>query len=143
MTETIKTESVARRLVENVAMGGLLGGARLAVHRAKVQDVVRWSERAADLLRCTAVVPEKPDTLMRGRALAYRWSAVVPGATCLHRALATRVWLAAVGIDSRVVLGFRKRPHFEGHAWLEVYLEHAATLLFVDDRDGYDVAISG
>src|SRR5690554_7847945 len=52
--------------------------------------------------------------------LAHRASRLVPGAQCLQRALAGRVWLARRGIASEIVVGFRKRGLLEGHAWLEV-----------------------
>jgi hypothetical protein len=114
---------------------------RVLLSRMRVQDVIQISDATASLLRWSSRLPENPDTLARGRALAYRWSAI-PGCSCLHRAVATNVWLSAFGMPTRIMLGLRKREELEGHAWLEVYLGDAATLLFVDDEDGYDADIS-
>lgn len=136
-----RTTKLPRRIAENVAMGALIAGARVLLPRTKVQTLVRMSERTAKTLAVVTPFHARGDTLARGRELAYRWSRRVHGSHCLHRALATRVWLAAYRIDSRIVLGFRKREAFEGHAWLEVPLDDAATLIFVADEDGYAVAI--
>jgi len=48
-------------------------------------------------------------------------SRVVPGATCLTRAMATRVMLARHGCPSSLHLGVRKhtRTGFGAHAWVE------------------------
>lgn len=122
-------------------MGGLIALSRGLSSALRVQDLVALSERAGATLRWTSPLRRREDTLARSRHLAYRWSRWVPGANCLHRATATRVWLAAYRMDSRVVLGFRKRESLEGHAWLEVALPEAVTLLFVSDDDGYEVAL--
>lgn len=137
----IRTTRLPRRIAENAAMGALLASARVILPRTKVQTLVSLSERSAKLLAALTPFRAHDDTLARGRALAYRWSGRIRGAHCLHRAVATRVWLAAYRIDSRIVLGFRKRDTFEGHAWLEVPLADAATLIFVADEDGYEVAL--
>lgn len=50
---------------------------------------------------------------------AGRASSYMPGARCLHRALAAQNWLARRGIDSEVVVGLRRSGELEGHAWLE------------------------
>lgn len=118
-------------------MAALVTTSRVLLSRMKIREVVWLSDRAAATLRWAPLLRENEDTLARGRALAYRWSSIIPGCSCLHRAVSTHVWLAAFRLDSRVVLGIRRRAELEGHAWLEVYLPDAATLLFVDDEDGY------
>jgi hypothetical protein len=141
---TERTESRSRRIAENLAMGGLIAASRgVRLADVKIQRLVGWSERVGSALRWASPLPEHHDTLARGRALAYRWSKFVPGANCVDRAVATRVWLAGFRIDSRIVLGFRRRNGLEGHAWLEVELTDAVTLLFVGDDDGYEVALTG
>lgn len=69
--------------------------------------------------------------------LAHRASRLVPGARCLHRALAARVWLARRGVDAQVVVGFRKRGAIEGHAWLEIQAPDGPQTLFRGADDGY------
>jgi hypothetical protein len=142
MTE--RTTSLSRRITENVAMAGLIACSRgIRLTQTPIQRLVEWSDRIGATLRWISPLRERPDTLARGRALAYRWSSVVPGANCIDRAVATRVWLSACRLKSRVVLGFRRRDGLEGHAWLEVELDGAATVLFIEDDDGFEVAISG
>ncbi len=118
-------------------MAALMAGSRLLFGRLKVGEVLRLSSRAATALRWTSLLSRNADTVERGRALAYRWSALIPGCSCLHRASTTQVWLGAFRIDARVILGVRRRgEQLEGHAWLEVYANHDATLLFIED-EGY------
>lgn len=124
-------------------MAALLAAARVGVQRGSVQRMLTVSERVADIVRIAGPFAEHEDTLARGRSLAYRWSEVVGGSTCLHRALATRVWLAAFGLESRIVLGFRREESLAGHAWLEVDLGDRATVLFHEEPDGYVVAMTG
>lgn len=131
-----RTRSLPRRVAENAAMAGLMSTTRVLSARLRVAEIVALSRRVATTLRWTSFVRPNHDTLARGRSLAYRWSEIVPGCSCLHRATSTQVWLSACRIDSRVVLGIRRRERLEGHAWLEVYLDDAATLLFVED-EGY------
>lgn len=69
--------------------------------------------------------------------LAHRASRFIPGARCMHRALAGRVWLARRGIASEIVVGFRKRGVIEGHAWLEIQASDGPFELFKGDDDGY------
>lgn len=69
--------------------------------------------------------------------LAHRASRLVPGARCMHRALAGRVWLARRGIAAEIVVGFRKRGVLEGHAWLEVKTPTGFVDLFKGSDDGY------
>lgn len=139
-----RTESLARRVAENVAMAGLVAGSRGArAANVKIQRLVSWSETVGKSVRWISPFREHRDTLARGRYLAYRWSNIVPGSNCVDRAVATRLWLSGFRISSRVVLGFRRRDELEGHAWLEVELADAVTVLFVGDDDGYEVALAG
>lgn len=135
--KTGRTENLGRRVAENVAMAALMTTSKVLLTRLRVADLLVLSGRAATTLRWTSLLRENTDTLARGRALAYRWSRIVPGCSCLHRAASTQVWLGGFHLDSRVVLGIRRRDELEGHAWLEVYLPDAATLLFIEDDDGY------
>lgn len=137
-----RTVHLARRVGENVAMGTLLVVSRGLVSACRVQRALQWTEQVSNAVRWTSPLRRAGDTIPRARALAYRWSRWVPGANCLHRALATRLWLAAYRIDASVVVGFRKRDRFEGHAWLEIPLEDAVTLMFVSDDDGYDAILA-
>lgn len=138
-----RTTSIVRRAAESIGMATLLTAARLAVQRGNVQVTLARSDRLAGTMIWWRPFVERDDTLARGRALAYRWSRVVPDATCLHRALATRVWLAGFGIESRIVVGFRREEALAGHAWLEVDLGDAATVLFHEEPDEYVVAMVG
>ena len=122
-------------------MAALVGTSRVLLERERIRDVLRLAERAAATLRGTSLLPEHPETLARARALAYRWSKIIPGCSCLHRAVSTQVFLGAFRMQTRVVLGVRRTNALEGHAWLEVHLGDAATLLFVDDTDGYPVRL--
>lgn len=141
MNDAQQTDGVARRTGENLAMGGLMVAIRVLLSRQRVQDVIGLSDQIATPLRWISPLREREDTLARGRALAYRWSEAIPGCSCLHRAIATRVWLAGYRLETRIVLGLRRKDKLEGHAWLEVFLPDAATLLFIDDEDGYDAEL--
>lgn len=133
------TDGLAQRVTENVAMGALVVATRTTLARRLIRDVVLDANRIATTLCWASPLAPNDDTVERARALAYRWSDLVPGASCLHRAIATQVWLAAYRIETRVVLGIRKRDELEGHAWLEV--QHPNGVLFVDDDDGYPVEL--
>jgi hypothetical protein len=136
-----RTRRLSRRVAENVAMAGLMAASRISIRPGQVRETVEQFDRAAKVVRWISPVREHPDTTARGQALAYRWSRAVPGCSCLHRAVSTSVWLAGFRIVSRVVLGVRKRDALEGHAWLEVDLGDAATLLFLDDDIPYEITL--
>lgn len=70
--------------------------------------------------------------IMVGRA-----SKLVPGTSCMHRALACRLWFARRGVNAQIVVGFRKRGALEGHAWLEVKAKDAPLVMFRSEGDGY------
>lgn len=52
-----------------------------------------------------------PRTLHLIQVSLRRASDLVPGARCLHRSVAARVWLAAIGIRSSVVVGVARGLH--------------------------------
>lgn len=141
MNELIRTRALTRRVGENVGMAALMTASRILLATSKIRDVKQLAELSANALRMASPLREHHDTLARSRALAYRWSKVVPGCSCLHRALSTQVFLGAFRIPSQVSFGIRRREMLEGHAWLEVYIDNMATLLFVEDDDPYDVEL--
>ncbi|MFP4600464.1 MAG: lasso peptide biosynthesis B2 protein [Persicimonas sp.] len=100
-----------------------------------LQTVGNWSRRAAR----HPVREQRADDEWQEIAelLAHRASRLVPGARCLHRALACRVWLARRGIDATIVVGFRKRGALEGHAWLEIVTPGGSRTMFKSDGDDY------
>jgi hypothetical protein len=95
-------------------------------------DAARWAGRFG--VRDRRPVEEWPEI---AELLANRASRLVPGAKCMHRALAGRVWLARRGIAAQIVVGFRKRGTIEGHAWLELQTPEGTQTLFNADEDGY------
>lgn len=60
-----------------------------------------------------------PETVARWTEMA---AAVVPGSTCLVKALVGERLLRSVGVDARLRIGAARSPHneFEAHAWVEV-----------------------
>ena len=99
----------------------LLGGARIALKGASVKQVIDLSAALAD-----PTTPQNTTVAAQAEAICIRASKWVPGVSCLHQATATRIWLGAHGVRSKIALGFRHRSGFEGHAWLE--LEDGSTL---------------
>ena len=92
------------------------------------------------------MLPEPHDVgplVERAHKLAHQISRVVPGASCLHRAGAARVWLASHGVDAQIIVGMRKAGdtalagRIEGHAWLEVDTPSGTALLFTSENDAY------
>ncbi len=78
------------------------------------------------------------------RRSAQSLSQWIPGARCLHRALASRIWLARRGIEAEVVVGFQRREQLQGHAWLERQGKLGAPArLFLDDPDDYREVFRG
>ena len=66
----------------------------------------------------------------------HRASRLIPGVTCIHRALAGQRILGRRGEAAKLVIGLRKSEDaLEGHAWLE--LREGAQKLFVEDGAGY------
>ena len=116
-----------------------LAAARLASEMFSIEqllkiagDAATWAARfpAAQ----TSASDDSPET---ASLLAHRASRLIPGAKCLHRALAARVWLARRGVDAQIVVGFRKRGVIEGHAWLELQTPDGPRTLFKGAGDGY------
>ncbi len=100
---------------EHISMLLMLGAAKFVGSRQTVQELVSLS---AELAHPEGT--ESRDAIARGERICRRMSRLVPGARCLHQAAATRVWLAAHGVSSEIVVGFRHQQQFAGHAWLEL-----------------------
>lgn len=114
----------------------LLAGARIVSARTTVVDTIAIADRAAScvgplrFLRRTCGPPETARMVSSALETATRF---VPGALCLHRAAAGRVWLASFGIESRIVVGLRRDSRWQGHAWLEVEHDDDRILLFTEE----------
>ena len=125
----------------DLLMCALMALARLLSFRLGVQQLSLLSNRSARLWPRRRLSEERTAELIEiCRRGAYRASRLVPGAACLHRAVASQVWLALCGIRSEVMIGFRKRARLEGHAWLEIETDGGRVLLFTSDEDGYSRA---
>lgn len=127
--EMLAGVAIARILSEMLSIEDLL---RLVGDAARVAQ--RWPARTRDSL---VGAKANADAIEISELLAHRASRFVPGAQCLQRALAARVWLARRGVASEIVVGFRKRGVLEGHAWLEVKAPGGAIALFKGADDGY------
>lgn len=123
-------------------------GARLAAEFFNIEDLLRLAGKTARLAQRLPTRPpglkypvDQQDLLEHtaevAEILAGRASKLVPGAQCMHRALAGRVWLARRGVQAQIVVGFRKRGAIEGHAWLELETPAGARELFRSADDGY------
>ncbi len=121
-------------LFGHLEMGLYVTGFRALSLVRPIADLVRTAARLAGRYeeRAGGEVGEAVEAATRA---AGRSSKLVPGASCLHRALASRVWLARRGIASEIVVGFRKEGHLEGHAWLEVFGPEGPTAIF--EESGY------
>src|SRR5690554_3400663 len=127
--EMLAEVAIARVLSGMLSMEQLL---RLA------GEAARFAERfPAQLQGSVPRVQAIAQAAVLSELLAHRASRVVPGARCMHRALAGRVWLARRGIASKIVVGFRKRGVLEGHAWLEIQAPDGPFELFKGTDDGY------
>ena len=75
------------------------------------------------------------------RAL-WRASRLVPGSTCIHRALAAQKMLIRRGFGARVVIGLRKRhAQLEGHAWIEAWRAGSRCRAFWTEEAGYAAVV--
>jgi hypothetical protein len=92
----------------------LLGAIRLTLW------LLRW-RRAATLIHRLRVVPPAGISVERLVWAVRHAGRVVPGATCLARALALDVLLCRAGYDSSVQIGVAKESsgRFVAHAWVE------------------------
>ncbi len=79
------------------------------------KDAVMWASRGA---RVVGAREERAGAMDVERAV-MRWGRVMRWIDCMDRAIAVRWWLAARGQASEIVVGFRRREAWEGHAWLE------------------------
>ena len=127
--EMLVEVAIARVLTEFLSIEELL---RLVGVAASIAQ--QWPARSCVAAPSAEAINE---TAALSELLAHRASRLVPGAQCLQRALAGRVWLARRGIASEIVVGFRKRGLLEGHAWLEVMSPDELIELFKDAGDGY------
>ena len=127
--EMLVEVAIARVLSEFFSIEDLL---RLVGQAAKFAQ--QWPVRSRVLSPSRDAIAE---AAAMSELLAHRASRLVPGAQCLQRALAGRVWLARRGIASEIVVGFRKRGLLEGHAWLEVMSPNEMIELFRSADDGY------
>ena len=123
-------------------------GARVVAEFFNIEDLMRLAATTAEF---AARFPTRPAGLKYPASeeqivdhaaelavlLAARASRLIPGAECLHRALAGRVWLARRGVDAQIVVGFRKRGVIQGHAWLEIATPGGSRCLFKSADDGY------
>jgi hypothetical protein len=121
-------------LIGHVEMGAYLVGFRAMATLRPIGELVRTAARLAGRFQQGA--GEDPSEYVGlAKAAARRASRLVPGATCLHRALASRVWLARRGVASEIVVGFRREGALEGHAWLEVFGSGEPISMF--EQSGY------
>lgn len=98
----------------------MVGVFRAASAGMPIRELVRFAASLAEWLPPTMAGSGRRRSLRRAEPWARRASEFIPGATCLHRSLASRVWLARRGIPTRLVVGFRRDGGLEGHAWLEI-----------------------
>lgn len=136
-----------RGVAQHAEMAGWLGLFHALAWTRGTQRLVERASRLADRFGDrSAATPDlqKNDRLAeRARLLSERVSRLIPGTRCLHRALASRVWLARRGVAAEVVIGVRKGGAIEGHAWLEV--DGPAGLLrpFYDPSAGWREVLRG
>ena len=125
--------------IDQTEMLAYLVGARVLTEVMPIEDLLGLTGRLADLLRGLAHMTPRPlqEQIERARRTAYRASNLVPGARCLQRALAKRIWLARRNVDSEVVFSLRKSGDIEGHAWLEVTDGTISRELFREDDSDY------
>lgn len=125
--------------IDQVEMLAYLATARGLTEIMPIEKLLRLTGRIASLAGSLGHISHRPleTQLERARLTAHRASRLIPGARCLQRALASRVWLARRGIESEVVVGFRMSGELEGHAWLEVRDGAISRDLFHGDESGY------
>ena len=108
------------KLFDHAEMGIYVLGFRGLALMRPIGALVRVANRLADQIGRDRANKSVESTVGLAKRAAGRASKLVPGAACLHRALAARVWLARRGIPAEIVVGFRNDGGLEGHAWLEV-----------------------
>ena len=108
--------------------------ARLTDATGGVATTVNLADRAARMVRFVAIrSTDVSESAHRVGAVLEDVSPWVPGAKCLHRAAAGRVWLAALGIQSQIVVGVRRDRRWQGHAWLEVSDDDSRLVIFAEE----------
>lgn len=71
-------------------------------------------------------------------ASLWRVSRLIPGTTCIHRALAAQEMLYRRRFPARLIVGLRRNgAQLEGHAWLEVIGDRLTASLFWSEESGY------
>lgn len=102
----------------------LLGWIRFRLRFGSAPEVLRWSASTA---RRKVITPASQDAQRRLDAGTIAWmvravSRRLPGTTCLHRALATRILLAEHGHESEMKIGVQRDEEgvFRAHAWIEI-----------------------
>ena len=125
--------------IDQLEMLAYLAGARALTELLPIQKLLRLTGKLAELANGIGHISHRSleTQLERARLTAHRASRLVPGAECLQRALASRVFLARRGVDSEVVVGFRMSGELEGHAWLEIRDGALNRDLFREDGSGY------
>lgn len=116
------------------------------LYQARIE--LAWKGWASQLERAKALADEPAVTangddeqrLRRVERALWRVSRWVPGASCIHRALAAQRMLRRRGFQSEVVIGLRRGDEeIEGHAWIEVRHGDRLWRAFWDDRARYSV----
>lgn len=125
--------------IDQLEMLTYLAGARALTEILPIEKLLRLTGKVAAIADAIGHVSHRSleTQLERARLTAHRASRLVPGAECLQRALASRVWLARRGVDSEVVVGFRMSGELEGHAWLEIRDGSLSRDIFREDGTGY------
>ncbi|OWV39197.1 lasso peptide biosynthesis B2 protein [Mameliella alba] len=114
-----------RRLVDVARAAVLLARARLQTRQESLARSVVSRDPQAPWPPVTTAQSSDIDRVAWAVAVAARY---VPWRSdCLVQALAARAWLAAHGIESRLVIGVphQRGDSFEAHAWL---LSHGVTV---------------
>lgn len=125
--------------IDQLEMLTYLAIARALTEVVPIEKLLLSTGKLAELAGRLGHVSHRPleTQLERARLTAHRASRLVPGAQCLQRALASRVWLARRGVASEVIVGFRMSGELEGHAWLEIRDGSLSRDLFREDNSGY------
>lgn len=125
-------------IIAHLEMLTYVGVARALAQSMPVRRLIPLAGRAGDSLhRLWPAAMGAHEAIAQAERTAHRASRLVPGAACMHRALAARVFLARRGVASELVVGLRKTGALEGHAWLEVEVDGGHTALFVTEEAGY------
>lgn len=115
-----------------------LRGWRYALEQAERLSKANSSPQSSQSDTPRGRIKKECPTLRQVERALLRTSRLVPGTTCIHRALAGQRMLLRRRLRARVILGLRKgRGSLEGHAWLEVDAHPTAAHLFWSQESGY------